>query len=90
VWLSSLALSVGSEQVRALGLYGATLGLANIVGPILGGVLVSSHPFGFIWQAIFLINVPIGRNVSTYLIRHGNGELTETRCRLNRAVVAMD
>jgi EmrB/QacA subfamily drug resistance transporter len=49
-----------SEQGKALGLYGATFGLANIVGQILGGVLVSSHPFGFTWQAIFLINVPIG------------------------------
>lgn len=49
-----------SEQGRALALYGATFGLANIVGQILGGVLVTSHPFGFTWQAIFLINVPIG------------------------------
>jgi EmrB/QacA subfamily drug resistance transporter len=49
-----------SEQGRALGLYGATFGLANICGQVLGGVLVSSQPFGFSWQAIFLINVPIG------------------------------
>lgn len=49
-----------SEQGRALALYGATFGLANIVGQILGGVLVTYHPFGFTWQAIFLINVPIG------------------------------
>ncbi|WP_050469392.1 MFS transporter [Herbaspirillum chlorophenolicum] len=49
-----------SEQGRALALYGATFGLANIFGQILGGVLVSAHPFGLAWQAIFLINVPIG------------------------------
>jgi EmrB/QacA subfamily drug resistance transporter len=49
-----------AEQGRALGFYGATFGLANICGQLLGGVLVSSHPFGFAWQAIFLINVPIG------------------------------
>jgi EmrB/QacA subfamily drug resistance transporter len=49
-----------AEQGRALALYGATFGLANIAGQILGGVLVTSHPFGFTWQAIFLINVPIG------------------------------
>jgi EmrB/QacA subfamily drug resistance transporter len=48
------------EQGQALGFYGATFGLANIAGQILGGVLVSAHPFGFGWQAIFLINVPIG------------------------------
>ncbi|WJR80847.1 MFS transporter [Bradyrhizobium sp. NP1] len=49
-----------AEQGTAFALYGATFGLANIAGQILGGVLVSSHPFGFTWQAIFLINVPIG------------------------------
>jgi MFS family permease len=49
-----------AEQGRALGFYGATFGLANICGQVLGGVLVSSHPFGWAWQAIFLVNVPIG------------------------------
>ena len=49
-----------AEQGRALALYGATFGLANICGQVLGGVLVSSQPFGLAWQAIFLINVPIG------------------------------
>jgi len=49
-----------AEQGRALALYGATFGLANICGQVLGGVLVSAHPFGLAWQAIFLINIPIG------------------------------
>ncbi|WGS17768.1 MULTISPECIES: MFS transporter [unclassified Bradyrhizobium] len=49
-----------AEQGHALGYYGATFGLANICGQVLGGVLVSAHPFGLAWQAIFLINVPIG------------------------------
>ncbi|MCC8958207.1 MFS transporter [Bradyrhizobium sp. Pear77] len=49
-----------AEQGRALGFYGATFGLANICGQVLGGVLVSAHPLGLAWQAIFLINVPIG------------------------------
>ncbi|MHC2335147.1 MFS transporter [Bradyrhizobium sp. USDA 4454] len=49
-----------AEQDRALGFYGATFGLANICGQVLGGVLVSAHPFGLAWQAIFLINLPIG------------------------------
>jgi len=48
------------EQGRALALYGATFGLANICGQLLGGILVSSHPLGLAWQAIFLINLPIG------------------------------
>ncbi|MGH8430708.1 MAG: MFS transporter, partial [Solimonas sp.] len=49
-----------AEQARALALYSATFGLANICGQLLGGVLVSTQPFGLVWQAIFLINVPIG------------------------------
>jgi EmrB/QacA subfamily drug resistance transporter len=60
VLASIRALFPPSEQGSALGLYGATFGLANILGQILGGVLVSSHPFGFTWQAIFLVNAPIG------------------------------
>jgi len=40
----------------ALGLWGATAGLASLVGPILGGVLVDSLG----WEWIFYINVPIG------------------------------
>lgn len=48
------------EQGRALALYGATFGFANICGQVLGGALVSFHPFGLTWQAIFLVNVPIG------------------------------
>lgn len=50
----------GAEQVKALALYGATFGFANVTGQILGGVLVAAHPIGFTWQAIFLINIPIG------------------------------
>jgi EmrB/QacA subfamily drug resistance transporter len=50
----------GAAQGRALAFYGATFGLANICGQVLGGVLVSSHPFGLVWQAIFFVNVPIG------------------------------
>lgn len=40
----------------AMGLWGATAGVATLVGPILGGVLVD----GFGWEWIFFINVPIG------------------------------
>ncbi|BDZ45264.1 DHA2 family efflux MFS transporter permease subunit [Naasia aerilata] len=40
----------------ANGVWGATAGLATLVGPILGGVLVDA--FG--WEWIFFINLPIG------------------------------
>ncbi len=40
----------------AMGLWGATAGLATLVGPILGGLLVDSLG----WEWIFFINVPVG------------------------------
>lgn len=40
----------------ALASWGATAGIATLVGPILGGVLIDS--FG--WEWIFYVNVPIG------------------------------
>ena len=49
-----------AEQGKVLGLYGAVFGLSNIAGQVVGGILVSARPFGFTWQAVFLINLPIG------------------------------
>jgi EmrB/QacA subfamily drug resistance transporter len=40
----------------AMGIWGATAGVATLVGPILGGVLVD----GFGWEWIFFVNVPVG------------------------------
>jgi len=40
----------------AMGIWGATAGVATLVGPILGGVLVD----GLGWAWIFFINVPVG------------------------------
>lgn len=40
----------------AMGLWGGVAGLATLVGPILGGVLVDSLG----WEWIFFVNVPVG------------------------------
>jgi EmrB/QacA subfamily drug resistance transporter len=45
-----------NQRGRAMSLWGATAGVATLVGPILGGVLVD----GFGWQWIFFINAPVG------------------------------
>ncbi|PKM84443.1 MAG: MFS transporter [Firmicutes bacterium HGW-Firmicutes-11] len=42
------------KRGRALGLIGAVFGIAFIVGPVVGGVLLMIS-----WQAIFLVNLPI-------------------------------
>jgi len=44
------------QRGKAMSLWGATAGVAVLVGPILGGVLVD----GLGWQWIFFVNVPVG------------------------------
>jgi len=53
------AIFPASEKNRALSLYGATIGLASVGGQLLGGVLVSTNPWGLGWRSVFLINLPI-------------------------------
>jgi EmrB/QacA subfamily drug resistance transporter len=46
----------GRDRATAFGVIGAVIGAAVAVGPLLGGVLTDALG----WQAIFLVNVPIG------------------------------
>jgi EmrB/QacA subfamily drug resistance transporter len=46
----------GRERGMAMGLYGATIGVAVAIGPLLGGALTDSLG----WESIFYLNVPIG------------------------------
>jgi EmrB/QacA subfamily drug resistance transporter len=46
----------GRERGTALGLYGATIGMAVAIGPLVGGALTD----GLGWEWIFFLNVPIG------------------------------
>jgi EmrB/QacA subfamily drug resistance transporter len=44
------------ERGLAMGIYGATLGAAVAVGPLVGGVLTEALG----WESIFYLNIPIG------------------------------
>jgi len=46
----------GRERGMAMGLYGATIGVAVAIGPLVGGALTVSLG----WESIFYLNLPIG------------------------------
>jgi len=48
------------ERAGAFGMFGATIGLATITGPLVGGLLIEADLLGLEWRPIFLVNVPIG------------------------------
>jgi EmrB/QacA subfamily drug resistance transporter len=46
----------GRERGTAMGIYGASIGAAVAIGPLVGGALTD----GLGWESIFYLNVPIG------------------------------
>ncbi|GCD47216.1 MFS transporter [Streptomyces paromomycinus] len=50
----------GQNRSKVFGLYGAVMSLANVLGPVMGGLLTESDLFGLSWRPIFLVNVPVG------------------------------
>ena len=52
--------TTGQRRARALGLFGATAGVAAVVGQLAGGAIVAANFGGESWRPIFLVNVPIG------------------------------
>src|SRR5208283_2334740 len=47
---------VGKDRGTAFGIYGAVIGGAVAIGPLIGGAITS----GIGWRWIFFVNVPIG------------------------------
>jgi EmrB/QacA subfamily drug resistance transporter len=48
-----------AEQGRAFAVFGPVIGLSAVLGPIIGGALVSLDAFGTGWRLIFLVNLPV-------------------------------
>jgi EmrB/QacA subfamily drug resistance transporter len=69
MFATSLALLASNYQGRdrgtAIGIWGATIGAAVAVGPLLGGVLTEAIG----WEAIFFVNVPVGIGVVVLTLR---------------------
>ncbi|AJG22864.1 MFS transporter [Cupriavidus basilensis] len=58
--LAMLSLTyTGPARARAFAAYGLTLGLAALLGQLVGGALIRADPGGLGWRACFLINVPV-------------------------------
>jgi EmrB/QacA subfamily drug resistance transporter len=56
----------GPDRGTAFGIWGATIGAAVAIGPLVGGVLTQQIS----WEAIFFVNVPIGAaGVAVSLLR---------------------
>jgi MFS family permease len=49
----------GTARVRALSLFGVSIGMGQICGQLLGGLIPSWDLFGLGWRPIFLLNIPI-------------------------------
>jgi EmrB/QacA subfamily drug resistance transporter len=50
----------GEEFAKAFGLFGPVMGCAAMIGPILGGGIVSLDVLGTGWRGVFLVNLPLG------------------------------
>lgn len=48
------------ERMKPLAVYGLLGGLATMLGPVIGGVIIGADWFGLGWRPIFLVNLPIG------------------------------
>jgi EmrB/QacA subfamily drug resistance transporter len=70
MFATSLALLASAYQGRdrgtAIGIWGATIGGAVAIGPLLGGVLTEAIG----WEAIFFVNVPVGVGVIALTLRN--------------------
>lgn len=48
------------RRAVAFAVYGSVMNLAQLSGPVLGGLLATDDALGLGWRAIFLVNVPVG------------------------------
>jgi len=68
--LSTLqALYSPKERAPMYGLVGGIGGLAAVIGPLLGGLLITSDIAGLGWRSIFLLNVPVGVAIFALAVR---------------------
>jgi EmrB/QacA subfamily drug resistance transporter len=64
--------AVYDETVRpkAFAAYGFAMGIAGVLGQLIGGALIDANVAGLGWRSIFLINVPVGVVTLTVVKRY--------------------
>ena len=58
--------TIPRERAQAIGVWGAVVGVSMALGPVVGGLLVSSVG----WRSIFWINVPVGLTAAVLALRY--------------------
>ncbi|MGH6925330.1 MAG: DHA2 family efflux MFS transporter permease subunit [Propylenella sp.] len=48
------------ERQNVSAFYGGLAGIATVLGPVLGALLITGDAFGLGWRNIFLVNIPVG------------------------------
>ena len=61
----------GERRTRAFAAYGMTMGLAAVLGQLIGGSLIALNIADSGWRSIFLINVPVGAVALALVRRQG-------------------
>jgi len=82
------------ERGTAFSMFGLTVSIAAVTGPIVGGALITADLWGLGWRPIFLINLPIGVfaiGAGLRLIPHvpGNARLRNDWIGIALAVIAL-
>jgi len=65
----------GRMRERAFAGFGLAMGIAGVLGQLVGGLLINANIDGTGWRAIFLINIPVG----LFTLIAGRRWITESR-----------
>jgi EmrB/QacA subfamily drug resistance transporter len=79
----------GPGRARAFHLYGFTMGVAAVIGQLVGGLLIDANPWSLGWRSCFLINLPIGAAALLLTPRVVPASRAAGRPRLDAAGVAL-
>ncbi|MEI8632911.1 MFS transporter [Vibrio sp. PP-XX7] len=71
------------EKTKMFGYVGIVGSLASILGPVVGGALISLNLFSLDWRIIFIINIPIGVIAYFGVKRNLANEVKTSRLRID-------